>query len=314
MKLKGKLIMSAAALAACAATLTSTTYAWYTTNTEVSANGISGATASSGDTSIFISKDHDEWGQTVTITSSDTNGNFSAAKLIPLQNSTAGAGFSSMKKLEDSVTAAANDVLTFSLYVKTAVTTLESPIDLYLSKFIVTATSVTEADNLLNGKTVTDAGATSLGTYGINTTTSASVTSVKKYGVDATRALSMTTKAVYAGGTEFNGLYDLANCGRKYDSTGAAQGEDVDALKYYNSVMGTTLAIPNGYNTNLTTFDSTKSYKIGEVDQTGNEYTTITFTIYLDGWDAYCFDACKGANFTIDLSFTTVSEKAISLN
>ena len=143
MKLKGKLIMSAAALAACAATLTSTTYAWYTTNTEVNANGISGATASSGDTSIFISKDHEEWGQTVTITATDTNGNFKDSSLIPLQNSVAGAAFGAMTQLDGTTAGIKNNVLTFDLYVKTAATTKEAPIDLYLSKFIVTANAVT---------------------------------------------------------------------------------------------------------------------------------------------------------------------------
>lgn len=312
MKLKGKLIMSAAALAACAATLTSTTYAWYTTNTDVNANGISGATASSGDTSIFISKDHEEWGQTVTITADDTNGNFKSASLIPLQNSVAGAAFGAMTQLDGTTAGIKNNVLTFDLYVKTAATTNEAPIDLYLSKFIVTANAVTTSDNLLNGKTVTSG--SSLDTYGINTTTTGSVTSVKNYGIDATRALSMTTVASYDGGTAVNGLYDLANCGTKIDSTGAAAGEGVNALKYYNSVMNKELAIPVDYTKNLVSFNSENSYKIGEVDQTGNKYTTITFTIYLDGWDDYCFDACKGAEFTVNLSFTTESTKKISLS
>lgn len=312
MKLKGKLIMSAAALAACAATLTSTTYAWYTTNTEVNANGISGATASSGDTSIFISKDHEEWGQTVTITATDTNGNFKDSSLIPLQNSVAGAAFGAMTQLDGTTAGIKNNVLTFDLYVKTAATTKEAPIDLYLSKFIVTANAVTTSDNLLNGKTVTSG--SSLDTYGINTTTTGSVTAVKDYGIDATRALSMTTVASYKGGEAIKGLYDLAKCGTKIASTGAAAGEGVNALKYYNSVMNASETIPVDYDKDLVSFDTANSYKIGNIDQTGKEYTTITFTIYLDGWDAYCFDACKGAKFTVDLSFTTDSTKHISLS
>ena len=40
--------MSGVALAACAATLTSTTYAWYTANTSVSADGIQAATVDTG--------------------------------------------------------------------------------------------------------------------------------------------------------------------------------------------------------------------------------------------------------------------------
>ena len=70
-----KLILSGAAVAACAATLGTSTYAWYTTNTEVSANDIVGASAGVGDASISISgtgnagtwKNSITYGQTITV-------------------------------------------------------------------------------------------------------------------------------------------------------------------------------------------------------------------------------------------------------
>ena len=76
MKLKGKLIMSAAALAACAATLTSTTYAWYTANTAVDANGVTGATANTGTSSIQIAKekaDKKNWSSLVNLTTNESS-------------------------------------------------------------------------------------------------------------------------------------------------------------------------------------------------------------------------------------------------
>ena len=88
MKLKGKLIMSAAALAACAATLTSTTYAWYTANTAVDANGVTGATANTGTSSIQIAKekaDKKNWSSLVNLTTNEIS-NYD--QLTPLQYST----------------------------------------------------------------------------------------------------------------------------------------------------------------------------------------------------------------------------------
>ena len=48
-----KLFLSCAALAACATTLVSTTFAWYTSNTEVSAGSLSALSSSTVDTSSF---------------------------------------------------------------------------------------------------------------------------------------------------------------------------------------------------------------------------------------------------------------------
>jgi hypothetical protein len=54
MKLRNKLILSCAALAAVATTAVSSTFAWYTTNTKVTANNIVGATSNSGDELLLI--------------------------------------------------------------------------------------------------------------------------------------------------------------------------------------------------------------------------------------------------------------------
>ena len=56
MKLRNKLILSCAALAAVATTAVSTTYAWYTSNVDVSASGITAKSASAADSTLLISK------------------------------------------------------------------------------------------------------------------------------------------------------------------------------------------------------------------------------------------------------------------
>lgn len=54
MKLRKKLLLSCAALAACATTMVSTTYAWFVSNSEASVSGISGATASGSAAGNFL--------------------------------------------------------------------------------------------------------------------------------------------------------------------------------------------------------------------------------------------------------------------
>lgn len=315
MKLKSKLIMSGVALAACAATLTSTTYAWYTTNTEVGATGISGATASVGTSSIFISKDGGTtWAQSVTLTADDTtSGNFSTAALVPLQygQKETTTGFFD---LDGSTSGSGNTTLNFKLWVRTsAVSTEAGSIDLYLNKFIVDSADITTSDNLLQNR-APGASSTALADYGIYTqlTDLSGLSSVATYGVDASRALAMYTTANYTGGTPVTGLYDLETSGTKKNSTGALQGdtEGLDALKYYNAVMGTTFS-RTAANNGVTASEQTAlthgvtEVAIAKLDQTGVEMTQIEFKVFLDGWDKYCFDACKNSSISIELSFTT---------
>ena len=160
MKLRNKLIMSGVALAACAATLTSTTYAWYTTNTEVSATGISGAALESGTSSIYISLDGEEWGQSVDLTDALTGTLVPVSldgtkKFRKLSNTASDAGFMGAE-------ASGNDVVSFTLYFKTAVTTTN--VNIYFKDILVKnkATSLSTVDNLLYNKSYTKvlAGAT----------------------------------------------------------------------------------------------------------------------------------------------------------
>ena len=42
------------------------------------------------------------------------------------------------------------------------------------------------------------------------------------------------------------------------------------------------------------------------------DYITVDFYIYLDGWDTYCYDACKGQEFQLDLEFTSDVTEALT--
>jgi hypothetical protein len=78
MKLRNKLILSCAALAAVATTAVSSTFAWYTTNTKVTASNIVGATSNSGDELLLIADGQKNTSSTVegvtTVTTSRLSG------------------------------------------------------------------------------------------------------------------------------------------------------------------------------------------------------------------------------------------------
>lgn len=294
MKLKGKLIMSAAALAACAATLTSTTYAWYTANTTVDAKGITGTTAETGTSSIQIAKEEGEnkkWSSLVNLELSDiTNYN----KLTPLQ-------YNSDFTFTDLKGAPSTDgYLSFTLYFRTAKTSENVP--LYLKTFTATnaAVNLTDFDNM-----VYDSGVTS------PTWTKGMDSSAPKYSVDAVRCLGLVMESTSAS-TLKNNSYQVTEGTLKTETTTTT---NADALKYYNAFMAAESPLSKADNDKLVDVTEKNStagtpLKVGDLDKDG-AVTTITFKVYLDGWDKYCFDACKGQTFNFTVSFTSDSDLAL---
>ena len=127
MKLKNKLVLSCLALAVCATTMVSTTFAWYTTNTDVSATGAQGHTATTGTDTLLISKDGKakSWSNSVTFSGLDT-------ELTPVAYGKDGNGKNGETQAKDDEnfyniqadgnlkidTPATNGVLEFSVYLK----------------------------------------------------------------------------------------------------------------------------------------------------------------------------------------------------
>lgn len=293
MKLKGKLIMSAAALAACAATLTSTTYAWYTANTTVDAKGITGTTAETGSSSIQIAKEKEEnkkWSSLVNLESKDIT-NYD--KLTPLQYNN-DFTFTDLKGANST-----DGYLSFTLYFRTAKTSKDVP--LYLKTFTATNTAenLTDFDNM-----VYDSKVASNWEKGMDS-------NAPKYSVDAVRCLGLVMDSDSAEDLK-NKSYQVTEGTLKTETTTTT---DADALKYYNAFMATGSSLSKADNTKLvdvTEANSTSgtALQVGNLDKDG-AVTTITFKVYLDGWDKYCFDACKGQTFNFTVSFTSDSSLAL---
>lgn len=305
MKLKGKLIMSAAALAACAATLTSTTYAWYTTNTTVDASNVSGTTADSGDASILISQDPKEasgkkiWASSVSVTEENQKNRNS---LIPLEYT------STQFQALNSTSANTDGYLEFKLYFKTAkVGDGKGTTSLYLKTFKATnANDLRESDNLV----YTGAAASKDYSKGLDV-------GLPTYTIDAARCLGLVMDSDTV--TNLNSYaFDVTEGTLKDDSVKTSN--QINAITYYNTVMNLTgeKALKDNEH-NLKTLGAadaeagTDALKIAELPNAGTE-TSVTFKVYLNGWDKYCFDACKGQTFNFEIAFTSDAKLAATCN
>lgn len=294
-KLTKKLLLSALSLGLAVVTLTTTTFAWYTTSTEANASGTGTTSGTTDDSTLLISNDYNTKGADATWSKTTSFAN--ATSLMPAQ--LVKGTFKNLKGQAES------GVYTFTLWFKTSKTTGSSNIGVYLSKLnIANGGGITPYDNLLNGVTgLTD----TLVPTGAN------------YTIDAVRALDMKI-----GNTayELSGQFD-------YEEDSVTSKPTIDAEYYYNSVMGgdaltddsdelTPLYVGDG-NVVTTADDSNNHVSIGEIkyvaanDETDTpahyDVLAVTFTIFLNGWDQYCFDACKGQDFKIELEFTTKPAK-----
>lgn len=313
MKLKGKLIASGVALAALGVTLTSTTYAWYTNNTEVSASGLTASASSSGDSSLLISATGEtgSWSTVATITATSTNlvplilGDGSNIKTGTETATTAGTLYKWGTNNYAGTEASGTDYVEFSLYFKTLATTSDADVSVYLKSLTVknTAGTLPTAENLENGK-ILDEGATA----GVGTAYTA-------YYKDICKALAFTVAGYNSGSTEANTNYDgktaysLAEAQISTTSTTSSDQnitEGTNAHNYYQNATGNTLdssLAPKVELSTLTYANGTSA--LVTLDKTGAASSKVTFRFYLNGADKDCFDVCKGQTFSVEFSFTS---------
>ena len=277
-KLTKKLLLSALTLGLAVVTLTTTTFAWYTTNTEASATGKGSTSGTTDDFSLMISSNNSTWGQSATI----ENG----VNLIPLQWSAENDRF---EKLNGD--SSASGFYQFTLYFKTS--GAASAKDVYLKNILIynverTANNLKKFENL------------SSKTTGCPTDAS--------YAVDAVKALDL----VIGTGTDAK-AYDLsgkfASVAEEYKylaDQATFNGGTADAVSYYKDVMG----ITSDFGSETAEFEASLDYSVSLGQIPVGDVLSVTFTVYLNGWDAYCFDACRGQSFNIALDFTTVQPSA----
>lgn len=295
-KLTRKLFLSVAALAVCAATLVSTTFAWYVSNQTATATGVTGATAAiDGDGSVFISKDGETFLSSVSFTDADfqTGNKAGNAKgeFDPV-TTTDGKAFTDVAG-----TAAEGKVLTVNLWLK-------SSKDLTVTPNLILKNTTTTLPTQTAYQDITKADITE-----------GAVKAGSSFSVDAVQALRM---AITAGATETTTtIYDVMSIAKseKTDSGftayaikgGVAEanlatgtfGEDATPLSgahlYYAQVMGEAPA---------KTTPATATTSWANISLTANTATKLTFTFWLEGADISCYDSCAGQSFQFDFDFS----------
>ena len=191
------------------------------------------------------------------------------------------------------------DYLQFSVYVKS---TAKESTTVYLENITVTNTteSLPESPILAAYK---------VGGSGADVWQDSDVG--ESYSIDATRALSMhvTSEATVTLDKGYS-IGEFSALGKDDKNL----KDSFDALDYYNAVMGTNLT--RGANVSEELQKDGEGTPITVATLTGTTAKKITFTIWLDGWDKACFDACQKQTFSITFSLTSsqdsvqVSKKA----
>lgn len=334
-KLMRKLVLSSFALGLAVITLSTTTFAWYTSNTEVKANNISGASASAGADLLMISNDpaaiaEKKWNTTIDVENynvSTTAATKAAApnELVPVRYEALTNSATFVASFDKTVTTLSAGYIQYDLYFKMASGQTTNPRYLWLTGMTLENTT---------GHT-TDSKVTKLPTKDVLAANEAykhlvpswNATSYEStYQVDIRRALLVS--AVVSSSTD-NGA-TLSNTVLKvFDPEGLNSYEDTlknvsgfSAHEYYNAVMcsaeehgsdkadckcigiteDTYSAVSLG-----TAADFAEQFLIelpaANTEATKNNYVKVTITIFLNGWDKACFDACQGQTISANMTF-----------
>ncbi len=352
MILRNKVILSCAALAAVATTAVSSTFAWYTSNTEVTADKIYAQTSTAGDDTLLISSTGatGTWSSHVSLNVNEVlkpvawgaNGNGQTTASTPaaddhfyawdgnsneVATDTALDIDSTPTKVGDTDVVAGQDgVLHFKLYFKN----LTKDGSVYVTKFIVT--------NTTSGALPTKQLLTTTGLTGMDTE------KVKSYSVDLLRASNVLIKTYnpafsntddegYALGdevaagrkvVEFDKFHDATNHKDSLDSgTTGTVATAYNAHSYYNAVKGLPIgeSTDDDYQPAIATSDPLVTNKIDAEGASkwafGTTTTTnmlvVDFCVFLNGWDLACFDAVQGQKFSIELECSTSDKTAVLL-
>ena len=319
MKLRNKLILSCAALAAVATTAFSTTFAWYTANDTVKANGITGKTSEQDATLLLISETgkQSSWGASVDIDSS-------AVTLEPVAyNDGSYYDWDSQANQEKTTPVTggltSNDkYISFYLYFKSG---SAASLNVQIKTFNLrntTGVSGTATTPSLPTFTVLAAGTGVTGTtYSVDMLKATNVVLTVEQG---TEALSSATSNPAVTNAAVRTAYAADPAANATDNIGT----DANAHTYYNNVKSLDPGIETTKETSEATGTGSTYSTVSTLQPSGSTLFTIgatgagatgaqdsilmvKFDIYLDGWDKLCFDACRKQTFALDMEFTALA-------
>jgi hypothetical protein len=289
MKLKGlsKIAIAGAALAATAATLGTSTYAWYVSNQEATATGVVAQMQDSTGGSVYISKDGENFKSSVVFNAQDfadpNDANNVNAEFIPLTTDDALA-FTKMGT-DGTLTSATGNKLVVSVWLKA-----DSAINVTPRLGVANTSTAASVEQTLY--------ADINNTYSAGDTLAVDVVEALRMAVDVDDAGAPTIYDVksiaknpanlaqaYGGTSGFASATDVAVTGRS-DNLGAAHG-------YFKDVTGAAPA---------DTEPASAATSWGNISLAANSAKKLTFTFWLEGADTECFDSCAGqtVQFTFD--------------
>lgn len=321
-KLSRKLLLSILSLGVAVVTLSTTTFAWYTSITSAEVTGPQGTTSGTADGSILVAatSGSEVWGTTVTVSEVKEN-----VALIPVQAYGTGSNALTFSTLAGTAAESVN-YLQFSVYVKYTQATSTDAVSIYLKNLTIENALdelTTTGDHNFIIADYTNGWADTYGSVNHETATN------HVYAVDAVQTLCFATASVANSqdASYASGQYPVGKTA--YDAQGALVEEDIldsiglgsaaNAVDYYNAVMGLSgedaisaskATTANKYTAATevaTTKGSLNPIVVGEVpaNQSAGAVIKITFTVWMNGWDAMCFDACREQNFNISFGLTT---------
>lgn len=298
--IKTKLGLSVASLALVAAALSTSTYAWFTTNASASTEELNVSAEAASD-SIYMSTDGVNFGKTIDI---DTE----SIKLTAVTYDKEGKKYVDLKDAAAAETA----YLSFSIYFKTTATSANQIVfDLTNEK--AKTSFVTQADTISEFTLLADLNETNMaGTKVKSKITSATRLAVTPYTsqelvkvAEDTEWAAGARKAYLTTEEAAEGFIDLGDI-TKVDG----------AVKYYNTVMGDTLVNPYaGEETPLTENEAGNATAITDGTSVcasikAGEIGKVDFVYYIEGWDADAFDSILGQTVDMILAFKLAAVSA----
>ena len=313
-KLVRKLALSAVTLGVAALSVTTTTFAWFTTNGSATASEVN-ATVVSSDANLMV-RSYDSTKQTPAWdgwTTSATLHTPTGTNLKPV-SITGGTGttydetkfYTLSNSNQQFAEAQATDVLVYKI--QYAITDIPqsktTELKIYFSDFKFSTDDTqdgTPNENKKNQYLLVDATKTP------TTDTNAVAGKTVKLGLE--EVLNMRVRTVYsdqAGEDLTTGSgATFTTSTLRYQADAAKEGSD--ALVYYNNIYGTTLNRPDSnYNDKYdpsklmsTTSDSSTALTIATFNGSVSQiYATSYIYFFIDGWDYQCFSAIGGSSIT----------------
>lgn len=263
-----KLLLSAVTLGLAVASLGTTTYAWFTMNTTASAEAVGGSTQED-EGNFFVSTDGTNWGTTISIPA------LASLKPVTFDDSGAAKVLTSNTELGNAVASGASAVeggnyYSFSIYFRSSMAGNVTATPAWTSEGMAAFNPLTTTDDLTQGTTVS---------------------------VDILSALRIQTKIGDANATKYTVAKQQTGA---HDDFGTALTTGT-AAKYYEALIG-----KFSDDVKATCQDETgiADYTTETYSLEANTTLEVQYTIWLEGWDADCFNAILAQEFGLSYVFT----------